>query len=117
MPLAPWYGGLFERMVRTTKTILRKTLETAKLTYEELKTILQEVEQIVNNRPITYYYEDNEEVCLTPNHLLYGRALNNSNLLSENTTQLVIQPKKLEALINHFWERWKKEYVVNLHEQ
>ena len=116
MPLAPWHGGFFERMVRTTKTILRKTLETAKLTYEELQTILHEVEQIVNNRPITYYYSDNEEACLTPNHLLYGRTLNNSNLLSASTTQEIIHPKKLESLINHFWERWKKEYVVNLRE-
>ena len=43
MPLAPWHESFFERMVRSTKTLLRKTLQTAKLTYEELQTILYEV--------------------------------------------------------------------------
>ena len=39
MPLAPWHGGFFERMVKSTKTLLRKTLQKAKLTYEELQTV------------------------------------------------------------------------------
>ena len=29
MMLTPWHGGFFERMVRSTKTLLRKTLQTA----------------------------------------------------------------------------------------
>ena len=39
MPLAPWHGGFSEKIVRSTKTLLRKTLQTAKLTYEELQTV------------------------------------------------------------------------------
>ena len=46
-----------------------------------LQTVLYEVEQIISNRPMTYYYSDNEESCLTPNHLLHGRTLRYSNLL------------------------------------
>ena len=37
MPLAPWHEGFFERMVRSTKMLLRKALQTAKLTYEDYK--------------------------------------------------------------------------------
>ena len=55
MPLAPWHGGFLEWMVRITKTLLRKKLQTAKLIYEELQAALYEVEQIINNCPITYY--------------------------------------------------------------
>ena len=83
MLLAPWHGGFFEKIVRSTKTLLSKTLQTAKLTYEELQTVLYEVEQIMNNCPITYYYSDNKESCLTPKHLLYGTALKYSNLSSD----------------------------------
>ena len=61
MLLAPWHGGFFEKIVRSTKTLLRKTLQTAKLTYEELQTVLYEVEQIMNNCLITYYYSDNKD--------------------------------------------------------
>ena len=116
MSLAPWHGGFFERMVRSTKTLLRKTLQTAKLTYEELQIVLYEVEQIINNRPITYYYSDNEESCLTPNHLLYGRTLKYSNFSCDSAPGELITPKKLDNLLSHFWERWRKEYLVNLRE-
>ena len=116
MPLAPWHGGFVEMMARNTKTLLRKTLQTVKLTYEELQAVLCKVKQIINNRPITYYYSDNEESCLTPNHLLYGWTLKYNNLLSDSTTGELITPKKLDNLLSHFWERWRKEYLVNLRE-
>ena len=70
MSLTPSHGGFFERMVRSMKTLLRKTLQTAKLTHEKLQRAPYEVEQIINNCPITSYYSDNEESCLTPNHLI-----------------------------------------------
>ena len=102
MLLTPWHRGFFERIVRSTKTLLRKTLQTAKLTYEELQTVLYEVEQLINNRPITYYYSDNEESCLTPNRLLYGRTLKYSNFLSDSTPVELTTPKKLDNLLSHF---------------
>ena len=63
-----------------------------------------------------YYYSDNEESCLTPSHLLYGRTLKYSNLLSDLTPGELITPKKLDTLLSHFWGRWRKEYLVNLRE-
>ena len=92
-------------MVRSTKTLLRKTLQTAKLTYEELQTVLYEVEQIINTHPITYCYSDNEESYLTPNHLLYGRTLKYRNLLCDATSGELITPKKLDNLLSYIWER------------
>ena len=104
IPLAPWYGGFFERMVRNTKTLLMKTLQTAKLTYEE-------VEQVINNLPITYYYSGSEESCLTPSDLSYGMTLKYSNLLWDSATGKLITPKKLDNLLSYFRERWKKEIM------
>ena len=37
---APWWGGLFERMVQSMKRCLRKTIGAAKLTYDELLTAI-----------------------------------------------------------------------------
>ena len=45
---APWWGGIFERMVQSTKRCLRKVIGRAKLKYEELLTVIIEVEAIVN---------------------------------------------------------------------
>ncbi|GFY12827.1 integrase catalytic domain-containing protein [Trichonephila clavipes] len=46
-PTAAWWRGFWERLVRTLKELLRRTLEKAIFTYEELLTILCECEKIV----------------------------------------------------------------------
>ena len=68
-------GGFFERMIKSTKRCLKKTLGKARLTYEELLTVLTEVECILNSRPLTYLYPDDLEEPLTPSHLISGRRL------------------------------------------
>ncbi|GBO18374.1 hypothetical protein AVEN_130645-1 [Araneus ventricosus] len=66
---AAWWGGFYERMVRTVKTALRKTLGKSCLTVEQLLTVLIEIEGMINSRPITYVGSDTEEpTALTPAH-------------------------------------------------
>ena len=72
---APWWGGLFERMVRSMKRCLKKTIGGAKLTYEELMTVTVEVEMILNSRPLSYVSSEDVDEPLTPSHLLHGRRL------------------------------------------
>ena len=44
--------------------------------FEELQTVLFEVELIYNNAPLTYVCRNTIEICcLTSNHLLFGRQL------------------------------------------
>ena len=50
---APWWGGIFERLVRSVKRCLKKTIGGATLTYEELLTVVVEVEMILNCRPLS----------------------------------------------------------------
>ena len=118
LPLAPWHGGFFERLVRSVKELLRKELDKSKLNYEQLATVLLEVEFILNNRPLTYVYPDDLEECVTPNHLLFGRKLNAEAL---NSTIAFDSPETddhnvVATIIDNFWKRWLKEYVVNLRE-
>ena len=72
---APWWGGIFERMVRSTKRCLKKAIWSRRLTYEELYTVLTEVEAILNSRPITYLDPNDIEEPLTPSHLYCGRRV------------------------------------------
>ena len=62
---APWWGGYYEHMVQLVKRSFRKVLGKAQLSYEELLTILTEVEGILNSRPLTYVYSDITEEPLT----------------------------------------------------
>ena len=75
LPKAPWWGGLFERLVKSTKCCLRKILGQSKLTYEELTTVLVEVEGVLNSRPLTYVSPNDIEEPLIPSHLLIGRRI------------------------------------------
>ncbi|UYV82490.1 hypothetical protein LAZ67_21002496 [Cordylochernes scorpioides] len=52
-PTACWRGGFKERMIRIVKQLLRSVLGSARVTNEELQTLLCEVEAVVNNRPLT----------------------------------------------------------------
>ena len=118
--MAPWHDGFFEHLVRCVKESLRKELKCYRLSYEELQTVLFEIECILNNRPITYYYSTVMEPCLTPNHLLYGRTLTLSNTymndINYSSINPILESQKLNSLINHFWNRWQKEYLCNLRE-
>ena len=70
---APWWGGYYERMIQLVKRSLRKILGKAQLTYEELLTVLIEVEGVVNSRPLTYIYpEVTEEPLISSNAIPMG---------------------------------------------
>ena len=73
VPKAPWWGGLLERLVRSTKCCLRKALGQAKLSHDELLTALIEIEMVLNSRPLTYIPADDLDEPLTSSHLLVGR--------------------------------------------
>jgi len=70
-PAAPWWGGWWERLIGVLKTILRKILGKASLSYESLNTILCDAEAIINARPLTYVSEDpNDLKPLSPSMFL-----------------------------------------------
>ena len=80
---APWWSGFWERMVRTIKGVLKKVIGRSNLNYDELFTILTEVESIVNDRSITYVYDNVEAIsyALSPSQLVYGRRLANTQIV------------------------------------
>ena len=79
-----------------------------------------EVELIINNTPFTHICPNTIETCLTPNHLLFGKNL----LYSSNTTPTIVRnltvlsstADKINRISNHFLDRCRQEYVVNLRE-
>ena len=54
--------------------------------FEELQTVLSEVELIINNAPLTYVYPNTIQICLTPNQVLFGIQL----LYSSNTVSTIV---------------------------
>ena len=124
---APWWGGVFERMVKSVKRCLRKVVAKASLSFEDLLTVVTEVEMIINCRLLSFIPQNDLEEPLTPSHLINGRRLMNlqDGMMSEkedvgdqdfNTSKVVLtwRMRVLDCLMNHFWKRWKYEYLLEL---
>jgi hypothetical protein len=121
IPRASWWGGFWERMVRSVKTPLKKILGRSCLNYEEIQTTLTEIEAVINGRPLTYLYDDNDEPSpLTPSDFLIGRRIHsipdvpNSVEPKSNKEMLTKQLRYKQQITDHFWKRWKKEYLLEL---
>ena len=73
--LPPHASGVWECLVQITKKHLKSTVADRLLSDIELRTLLAEVESIVNNRPVTAVSDDPEDCSvLTPNHFLLQKA-------------------------------------------
>ena len=91
-----------------------------------MHTALVEIERIINSRPISYLSSDDVEEPLTPSHLLVGhRILNLPDHLNYHEEDgdeefqitdetLQRRAKHLSSVLNHFWKRWSKEYLLEL---
>ncbi|XP_054745473.1 uncharacterized protein LOC129249827 isoform X3 [Anastrepha obliqua] len=116
-PASPHFGGLWEAGVKSTKFHLKRVLEDRVLNFEELTTLLYQIEACLNSRPLCPLNED-EENCdaLTPGHFLIGEPTLNipdENLLDFATSGLS-RWRMVERLKQHFWRRWYSEYLSRL---
>ena len=109
------------------KSCLKKVFGQALVTVEELSCILIELEAIINDRPLGLS-DLNQLEILTPNHLLYGRKLRTFPKEVTSWEELSSDPtvgmgedvtkrfKYISYICDHFWNRWKREYLSALRE-
>ncbi|XP_029156832.1 uncharacterized protein LOC114929451 [Nylanderia fulva] len=116
-PSAPHFGGKWEAGVKSVKFHLRRVLGDARLTYEELTTLLVQIEAILNFRPLTALSDDpSDPTALTPGHFLVGSTL---ATVPEPSLQEVPQNRLsrwqlLQCMKESFWQRWSSEYLQQL---
>ena len=102
------------------KRCLKKVFGNARLAYDELLTVLTEVEATLNSRPLPYGYDNPYEgEVLTRAHLLYGRRLLSLKEEpreddDETKTSYRRRYKYINETLQHFWKRWQREYLTNL---
>ena len=119
--MAPFQWGFWKRLIRSVKRCLIKTIGRAMLNYNELHTILVEIEGVITAHPLRYVYDDNEGVSspMTPSHLVNGRNLNRlpNNAYFEicNTCEsLCNRAKYNRRLLRNFTSVWKSKYLLRL---
>lgn len=111
-------------MVQSVKRCLRKVLGNARLSFDEMLTVLVEVEGTLNSRPLTYDEDNPAEEVLTPSHLIYGRGIQSlpevreeEDEYGEGREAYARRYKYLGKKLHHFWRRWQREYLLALRER
>ena len=113
---SPWCGGMYERLIKEIKKTLYKTLGKTHLTFEQLETVVMDMERYLNNRPLTYVESElSEDRVLTPNIVMWGQ---NSHTFDEDLEEEEVGKfeKRLSLARQHVCTRWKKEYIHSLME-
>jgi hypothetical protein len=112
-PSAPWWGGWWERLIRSVKDLLKRMMGFRKLTAAELETCLCEAEYVINHRPLTFVTEDQEDlVPLTPAMFMYDLPMSDvpeAKMLKGSV--LDSKKRSLSQLLQELKDRFRKEYL------
>ncbi|XP_046810049.1 uncharacterized protein LOC124420623 [Lucilia cuprina] len=116
-PGSPNFGGLWEAGVKSVKYHLKRIMHERVLSFEELATLLCQIESVLNSRPLCPLSSDPSDLdALTPAHFIIGEpttCIQEENLLDININRLN-RWKSIEKLKQHFWRRWYLEYLNRL---
>ena len=116
-PLSSHRGGVWERMVRSVKTVLSNLLCEfgSRIDDESLHTVVCEAEAVVNSRPLTAISDCPDDFQpLSPSQLLTmkeGGAHPPPGIFLEGHVYGRKRWRRVQYLANLFWSRWKREYV------
>ena len=113
-PGVPHFGGVWKRLVRSSKKAMVAILGNRSFTDEVLLTTMCLVEHTLNARPFTPASDDPENLgALTPNHFLLGRATVCIPFIPE--AEVNSNHRKMfrssQACADKILKRWEKEYL------
>ncbi|GFU97562.1 integrase catalytic domain-containing protein [Trichonephila clavipes] len=121
MKIYPTYCGLVGRLVgkagpHCKRVVLKRTLGRSVLKYDELYTVLCDIESIINCRPLTYMSENPEELIpLTPSMFLISNKNSNIEDIEElNSNSLNKRIKYRNKLLKDLRQRFRNEYLSQL---
>lgn len=115
--------GFWEQLAQSAKRCLKKTIGHTTLKFEELCSVVIEIESTLNNWPLTYIYDDAEgsSRCLTPADLIYGHHLssvpNERQYNVTSTSQCLGKRARYQfRLLAEFNQQRRRDYLLSLRE-
>ena len=117
-PNAPHFGGAWERLVQSSKRLLRAAVGNQLVNERVLRTVIYEVAAMQNSRPLTQLSVDpSDEEPLTPNHFLFGGLRTYVPLALSELQDFRLSSKQFrqsQQILDHLWTRWMKEMAPEL---
>jgi hypothetical protein len=127
-PLAPWAGGIYERLVSLVKVAFRRSVGRKVLPLTQLQTLVVEIEAVLNNRPITFVSDEMDApLALRPIDFLIpkiepilmeprvGDA--DPNFRPSGPENLAYLWASSTQVLNNFWEMWSRDYLLLLRQR
>ena len=119
-PSGSHFGGIWERVIRSVRKVLNSVVREQTVDEDGFRTLLCEIEAILNDRPITKNPDQPGDLeALTPNHLLLMKLHPSlpPGLFSKEDIYSKRRWRQIQYLSNLFWKRWLREYVPLLQER
>ncbi|GFX63718.1 integrase catalytic domain-containing protein [Trichonephila clavipes] len=119
-PRSPNRGGLWEANIKSLKYHFKRVAGNSKFSYEELLTLITQIEAILNSRPLTPLSSDVDDLeVLTPAHFLIGRpitAIVEQSLLQCESNRLNVW-QRITKSVQTIWKRWSLSYLNSLQQR
>lgn len=122
-PAASHQGGVWERQIRTIRKILQALLNEQHMRScqndEQLRTLMCEIEAVINSRPLTQSSDDpNDLGVITPNDLLLMKPVNGPpGQFNPKDVYARRKWRQVQYIADTFWKRWVREYLPALQER
>ena len=109
-------GGIWESLVKSVKRSLKVFIRNKLFIEECLSTFLCEVESMLNQRPLTPISDEvNHLKALSPCHFIIGSYENTvPGVFHKQQIDYRQKWRSVQAAVNVFWNRRKKEYLPSL---
>ncbi|KAI2647804.1 Gypsy retrotransposon integrase-like protein 1 [Labeo rohita] len=121
VPDASHMGGVWERQIRTFRSVLSWALSQSagRLDDASLRTFFYEAMSVINTRPLTTDTINDPKGLepLTPNHLLTMKSsvpLPPPVKFEQEDLYVRKRWRRVQYLTQQFWSRWRKEYLANI---
>ncbi|XP_037807268.1 uncharacterized protein LOC119600793 [Lucilia sericata] len=118
-PASPHFGGIWEAAVKSMKYHMKRIIGEHRLTFEEMTTLLTQIEAVLNSRPLHQLDSCPDSIeTLTPGHFLIGRPMMEYPEKNDDfKVSCLDRWKLLQKLKNHFWKKWKIDYLSSLQQR
>ena len=117
-PRTPHFGGLWEGAVKSMKKHLHRIAGSTPLTFEEMSTILCQIEACLNSRPLlpdTSHNQDGLQTLTSGHFLVYGQPFSlQADPRMSDDLHLLKKWNLCKAIVSQFWRRWTTEYLHTL---
>lgn len=114
-PSSPHFGGIWESNIKSIKLHMRRVIGESLLSFEEMYTVLTQIEGLLNSRPLCYAM-DSDINPITPAHILIGEPLTAIPEPIQHTINYshASHYNWIRNMVQGFWKRWSLEYLSSL---